>query len=67
MINQNEYQINPLDKIAEIENEMVRDFCQETVENAILMSQENESDAVIKQRLDKLVNITASRLIQKGE
>lgn len=56
------YRVNPLDKIDQIEDEKVRELCKITVQDAIKMSEEAQSNNAISQRLSHLININSAKL-----
>lgn len=62
MTDQRKYQVNPLDKIEQIEDVKVRDLCKTTVEEAIKMTERAASPQAISKRLLYIININVARL-----
>lgn len=61
----NQYQVNPLEKIEQIEDTKVRELCKKTVEEAIKMTQNADSPQAISQRLSNIININVSKLVKE--
>lgn len=61
----NQYQVNPLEKIEQIEDTKVRELCKKTVEEAIKMTQNADSPQAISQRLSNIINIYVSKLVKE--
>lgn len=59
------YKVNPLEKIAQIEDPKVRELCKKTVEEAIKMTKEAASTQAISQRLSRTINVTVSNLVKE--
>lgn len=62
MSKQQRYQVNPLEKIDQIENSKVRDLCKIAVEEAIKMTERAASRQAISQRLLNIINVNVARL-----
>lgn len=60
-----QYQVNPLEKIEQIEDIRVRELCKKTVEEAIKMTQNADSPQAISQRLSNIININVSKLVKE--
>ena len=58
------YKVDPLEKIAKIEDPKVRELCRITVENAIKMTEQAQSNQAIAQRLSKTIDYTSSKLVK---
>lgn len=65
MSEQQRYQVNPLEKIEQIEDSKIRELCKITVEEAIEMTERASSLSAISQRLNRLISLNAARLTQE--
>ena len=63
MTKNNKYQVNPLEKIAQIQDPKVRELCEITMKEAI--AADTSSSNAINQRLDSLINVNVARLVKE--